>query len=162
MEVRDDSANCFVRLTPISYQFQKRNGDPYDDNWLIIKGRVQDVNRAWTFQDPALLVGEAQSISAWLREVAAGRGVPMQANDDGELWPTLQMIEPNIGLGLVECTPTSATLRFFLWLESAPPSTVKQGEVDMEYFLDLTTELANLEAAAAEWDSQLAQFPHRS
>jgi hypothetical protein len=161
MEIRDDGTSCFVRLTPISYQFQKRNGDSFDDNWLIIKGRVQDLNQAWTFQDPALLVDEAQSISTWLREVAAGRGVPMQVNDDGELWPTLQMTEPNIGLGLVEYTPSAATVRFFLWLESAPASTLERDEVDMEYFLDITTGLESLEAAAAEWDTQLAQFPHR-
>ena len=160
MEIRDDNTNCFVRLTPISYQFQNRNGDSCDDNWLVIKGRVQDRNQAWTFQDPALLVDEAQSISTWLREVAAGRGVPMAVNDDGELWPTLQMIEPNIGLGLVEYAPNAATVRFFLWLESAPPSTVER-EVDMEYFLDITTGLESLEVAAAEWDTQLAQFPHR-
>lgn len=161
MEIRDDSTSCFVRLTPISYQFQNRNGDSYDDNWLIIKGRVQDLTQAWTFLDPALLVDEAQSISAWLREVADGRGVPMQVNDDGELWPTLQMIEPNIGLGLVDCTSTSATIRFFLWLESAPPSTVERDEVDMEYFLDITTDLETLKLAAAEWEAQLAQFPYR-
>ena len=33
---------------------------------------------------------------------------------------------------------------------AAPPSTGERDEVDMEYFLDLTTGLANLEVAAAE------------
>lgn len=157
MEIRDDSTGCFVRLTPINYQFPRR-GDPYDDNWLIIKGRVQGRTGAWTFQEPALLVDEAQSISAWLRRVAQGCAVPMEMNADGTLEPTLEMIEPVINVGLVASTSGVATVRFFLQLEAAPNSSSMP---HMDYFLDLTTDLVTLELAAAEWDTQLAQFPRR-
>ncbi|MFC5503119.1 hypothetical protein ACFPJ4_12790 [Lysinimonas soli] len=161
MEIRDDGSGCFVRLTPIGYQYKNPSGDPYDDNWLIIKGRVQDRHQAWTFQDPALLVDEAHSIARWLRAAAAGHGTQMEVGADGLPLPSLQMIEPNIGLGLVEFTPTAVTVRFFLSLESAPPSSVESVEVDMEYSLDLTTAPGNLERAAKEWEDQLAQFPYR-
>ncbi len=162
MEIRDDISGCFVRLTPVSYQFPTRRGDAFDDNWLMIKGRVQDLEQAWTFHDPALLVDEARSIEVWLRAAASGAVVPLEPDDSGLTWPSLDMIEPNIGLGLVRFTPPTVTIRFFLRLESAPPTTFEGNDkTDMDYYLDLTTTPDELEFAAAEWEGQLAQFPSR-
>ena len=148
MEIRDENSNSFVRLTPWGYQFPARTGEPYDDNWLMIKGRVKTPDQAWTFHEPCLLVEEALSISAWLRIAAEGGAAP-----------DLEMLEPNISLGLAQVSPTAVTVRFHLRLESAPPS--ESAEPNLEYHLDLVTSPGKLELAAAAWEAELAPFPYR-
>ena len=148
MEIRDDNSDSFVRLTPLGYQFPVRTGEPHDDNWLMIKGRVRTPDRAWTFHEPCLLVEEALSISAWLRIAAAGGAAP-----------DLEMLEPNVGLCRVRFSPSAVTVRVNLRLESAPSSEFS--EPNLEYHLDLVTSPGELELSAATWEAELAPFPYR-
>jgi|GEM_PF-1245311 len=162
MEIRDAHTSCFVRLTPTGYEFRKTVGDPDDDNWLNIKGRIRSPEDVWTFHEPALQVPEAEAIGAWLRDAAAGRATPLQPEADGSTWPAVETIEPVVSVGLVRYEPTEVSVRFFLWLEAARPGRrdyLEEG--DTGYFLDITTTPEELERAAAEWESELAAFPYR-
>lgn len=162
MEIRDANSERFVRLTPTGYQFPSIAGDSYDSNWLNIKGRVRSTESAWTFHEPALLVAEAQAIGDWLRLTAVGRTKPLLPDAEGYTSPTLENIEPVIGLGLVSYDPAEVTVRFFLWLEAAPPGRLDGTDaIDIQYSLDITTTPAELERAAAEWAAELAPFPDR-
>jgi hypothetical protein len=162
MEIRDATSESYVVLEPVGYQFGSTSGDPFDDNWLMIHGRVRSSTEKWSFRDPALLVHEARELGAWLRSAAAGKATPMSPDPDGSTWPATQTIEPIIGIGLVNYMPDAVTLRFFLWLESAPPSSWASGtKTDMDFHLDLTTTPQSLDLAVDEWESQLGKFPPR-
>jgi hypothetical protein len=162
MEIRDADSGCFVSLEPISYQFPELRGDSFDGNWLIIRGRARSTDEEWTFQEPALLVQEAQALGAWLRSAAAGNAVSLEPDAAGHTWPATHTIEPNIGVGLVNYESDAVTVRFFLWLESAPPSTWDGWRKrDMDFNLDITTTPASLARAADQWDADLARFPSR-
>jgi len=91
------------------------------------------------------------------------RGTARTPDEDSHVWPgATQNLEPNIGLGLVQSTEGSATLRVFLRAESGPPSVQRDDQLsDMQFFFDLTTLRAALGRAAAEWDAELRKFPER-
>ena len=162
MELRDTSSTNFVSLAPVRYQFAEPTGQRYDDNWLMVQGHARSGDEVWSFEDPALLVEEAQAMSTWMRSVAAGSVATLVPDADGLTFPSTQSIEPNIGLGLVREDAHTVTLRVFLWLESAPPSTwVDSRRTNMEFFLDLTMSRDDLVAAVNEWDAELAMFPRR-
>jgi hypothetical protein len=160
MEIRDATTGCFVRLTPLQYQYPSLVGIPFDSDWLVIKGRVRSLDEQWTFVSAILLAGEAADIVSWLRSVAAADVPPMEA-EDGVLLPTLVNIEPNIGLGLVSSAGAASTIRVFLCLESAPPSTASSYP-SLDYFLDLTLSTHELNEAAAALEAELVAFPSRA
>jgi len=161
MEIRDDETGCFVRLTPIRYQFPDSVGVPYDSDWLIIRGHVKSQGEEWAFQDPCLMAGEAVRIGSWLRAVAAGIPEPMTAREDGYVGPTVVSVEPNLGFGVVRYGESTATIRIFLWLESSPPSMLA-AEKRFEFFLDLTASRDDIAFAAHAWLAELADYPERS
>ena len=125
MEIGDAETERFVSLSPIGDQFPDITDDPWDANWLIIRG---------TARTP---------------------------DEDSHAWSNTQNLEPNIGLGLVQSTEDSATLRVFLWAESGPPSVRRLNPDDMDFSFDLTTSRAAIERAAEEWDAELVKFPER-
>lgn len=157
MELRDVEGVRFLTLSPFTYQFAQASGNSFDDNWLVINGKARSDVEQWKFQDPCLLVGEAQDIGVWLRSVADGQAAPMIRDEQGGLEPTIRNIEPNIGFGLVGYEPDLTTIRAFLWLESSPPSAGG----GMEWFMDLAIKPDDLRAAASQWEAELARFPQR-
>jgi hypothetical protein len=61
---RDLSA---FELKVAGYQFPGFSGDVFDNNWLVVEGRVAPADeRAWEFRDPALLTWEVERLSDWL------------------------------------------------------------------------------------------------
>jgi len=161
VEIGDAETERFVSLSPIGYQFPDITDDPWDANWLIIRGTARTDDEEWTFEDPAMLVHEAAALGVWLHNVGAGRATLIGDDEDSHAWSNTQNLEPNIGLGLVRSTEDSATLRVFLWIESGPPSVRRLNPDDMNFSFDLTTSRAAIERAAEEWDSELAKFPER-
>lgn len=155
MEIRDIDGERYVRLTPISYQFGTAT-DPFDRNWLMIRGSARSSSEKWSFIDASLLAGEAQSLTSWLRAMARHEAKTMAPDASGDLGPTWSNIEPNLGMGAVRYDDEHTVLRVFLRLESAPPSAP-----EMEYFLDLRVTSAMLEEAAETWAAELEGFPPR-
>lgn len=162
MEIRDADSDRFVRLEPVAYEFPDLVGVEYDSDWLIIRGRARSDAEEWTFQDASLLVAEAQAFGSWIRDAAQGSAPVIVADDEGRTWPTTEAIEPNLGLGVVRYDADAVTVRVFLRLESAPPSSRRGAEPDMQSFIDLTTPRSSLERAADEWHRALVKFPKRS
>jgi hypothetical protein len=76
-----------VELCPLRYQFATVRGDSYDDNWLVIGGKVTTSEGSWSFADPSLLTHEARQVSAWLRAVAAGTVAVTGPDAEGYLSP---------------------------------------------------------------------------
>ena len=161
MEIRDGETERFLSLSPIGYQFPDIIDDPWDSNWLMIRGTARTPDEEWTFEDPALLVHEAVALGVWLDDVAAGRATLMEDDENRHTWSNPQNLEPNIGLGLVRSSEDSATLRVFLWIESGPPSVWRLDPDDMDFYFDLNTSRTAIGRAAREWDSELMKFPER-
>jgi len=163
MELRDVDGVRFVRLEPLAYQTAEANGDPYDDNWLVIDGAARSDDEQWTFREPCLLVGEARALGDWLRSVAESTAATMATDVDGNLAPTTEHLEPNLGFGVVGFENDRVTLRVFLWLESGPASVRDSiDDSELEWFMDLTVTRDDLRAAAADWTTQLQRFPVRT
>lgn len=155
MEILDIDGEQYLRLTPIAYQFGTAT-DPYDRNWLMIRGSARSSTEKWSFIDASLLTGEALNLTSWLRAMARREAKVMALGASGELEPSWINVEPNLGMGAVRYDDDHTVVRVFLWLESAPPSTP-----GMEYFLDLRVTSAMLEAAAETWAAELEVLPPR-
>jgi hypothetical protein len=91
--------DVLVSLSPAGYEFpDRRMGDWHDLNWLRIAGKVETPDGSWSFNDPCMLTTEAAQLGAWLREAADGKVQPTRANAAGEIYPSCDFTEPNMGL----------------------------------------------------------------
>lgn len=154
-----------VGLRPLRYQFASPSRDPYDDNWLIIAGEVTTPEGSWSFAEPCLLTDEAQSVSVWLRAVAAGRVGATGPDSEGGLSPALSFMEPCLAFSVADRDDGEsggAVVRVHLSLEAAPPW---QQDEDAEYLYQFTVDVRLdtdvLLAAADAWSLELSPFPAR-
>jgi hypothetical protein len=150
-----------VSLVPVGYEFPSTTGDVYDDNWLIIRGEITTTEHSWTFDEPCLLVREAQSIVAWFDSAIDGtlaaREVPPEEWDDfGEL---LWFTEPLIAFSLARRIVPALRIRVHLSAEASPPG---QHRDMFEYFVEIETTQERLRQARAQWADELAAFPART
>ncbi|MEU8777131.1 hypothetical protein [Streptomyces sp. NPDC048606] len=151
-----------VELLPLRYQFSATRGDAYDDNWLVIGGRLTTPEGSWSFTDPCLLTDEARRLAPWLRAVAAGTVPVTEPDDDGELSPDTSFIEPVLAFSLAGRSETEAVIRVHLSLEAAPPWRQDDDGVDIyQYAVEVRMGTAALLEAADRWDLALAPFPPR-
>ncbi|MGW2116965.1 WapI family immunity protein [Streptomyces zhihengii] len=149
-------------LTPVRYQFPEAEGCPYDDNWLVVRGEVTTPGGSWTFVDPALLVGEAHRVTAWLRGAAAGTVAVTEPDHDG-VWPDTWFTEPVLAFSLA-ARGDDATLavRVHLSLEALPPWRTGDDRPDIyQYWVHVLVGTDELRAAADAWAEALAAFPTR-
>ena len=161
--VRDSRSNNFVELAPTRYQFAELVGDEYDDNWLMIRGHVQNGPDEWHFEDPSLLVEDATRMSMWLRRAGQGEVPVSLVDEDGEIWPQLSFLEPNLGFAVVARDSDRVTLRVFLSHESGKPDNVPHiVKSKTDAVVDLVVAPADLARAAEEWASAVEEFPERT
>ncbi|MER6692209.1 WapI family immunity protein [Streptomyces minutiscleroticus] len=152
-----------VDLRPVRYQFATAQGDPYDDNWLVIDGTVRTPEGSWSFTDPCLLTDEARQVAAWLRAVAAGAVAVTESDAEGELSPDLSFIEPLVAFSLADRSEDgTAVMRVHLSLEAAPPWQQGDERADIhQYVVRVGMDKAALLHAADEWDLALLALPPR-
>lgn len=152
-----------VDLRPARYQFSTVRGDSYDDNWLIIDGKVMTPEGSWSFTDPCLLTNEARQVSAWLRAAAAGTVAVTEPDSEGELSPDTWFIEPVVAFSLADRSEGgTAAIRVHLSLEAAPPWQQGEDGADIyQYVVEVRMDTAALLHAADQWDHSLASFPPR-
>ncbi|MBD0842012.1 hypothetical protein [Streptomyces sp. TRM68416] len=152
-----------VGLRPVRYQFATVRGDSYDDNWLVVEGRVTTPGGSWSFADPCLLTHEARRVSAWLRAVAAGTVAVTEADADGVLSPDTWFVEPVVAFSLADRSAGgAAVIRVHLSLEAAPPWQRGDDGADVYQFaVEIRTDAAALRHAADQWDLALVPFPPR-
>jgi hypothetical protein len=162
MEIRDVDSARFVRLEPLRYEFPDLVGGEHDSDWLVIGGQAQSDDEEWSFEDPSLLVREAEALGEWMR-AAARREAPILVPDtDGDTWPTTDTLEPNLGFGVVRYGSGAVTVRAFFQLESAPRNVGERGKQDgSPCVIDLTTTCEALEHAADDWATALAAISKR-
>lgn len=161
MAVLLTSNECSVELLPLGYQFSVTSGDSYDDNWLIIGGRVRTPDGSWSFREPVLLTDEGLRLSRWLRAAVAGRIAVAQPDTEGGLSPSLTFIEPVLAFSLAGRSAGAVVVRVHLSLEASPPwrPDIEGDMVPYEVEIDLTE--VELLRAADEWDRELLAFPAR-
>lgn len=153
MRLTSRSGTEFVLLL-LRYQFGSVSGDGWDDNWLVVRGRVVTGSASWTFVDPALLVDEAEGLRDWLLRVSRGLEAPSSE-------PTAVFIEPNLAFGVAAYDDDdTATVRVFLAAEALPPHPAP-GSSDDVVTLELVVDRAHLAVAAQELSDELARFPRR-
>ncbi|MGW3376636.1 WapI family immunity protein [Streptomyces hydrogenans] len=151
-----------VELRPLRYQFPSAPGDPYDDNWLVIGGKVRTPEGSWSFADPCLLTDEAREVAGWLRAVAAETVATTGRDAEGELSPDTWFVEPVLGFSLADRSEGVAVIRVHLSLEAAPPW--QQGAESTgiyQYAVEVRADTDALLHAAEQWDLALASFPSR-
>lgn len=148
-----------LELQPVQYQFPTGRGDVWDDNWLVVSGRVSTPEGRWRFLDACLLTDEAAQLTEWLRRVAAGR-VPVTGPDrTGELVPNLSFLEPLLGFGLARWDGDAGAVRVHLKAEAVPRSSDPNDEND--FLMEIEVDRAGLLAAAEEWELACARYPGR-
>lgn len=151
-----------VELRPLRYQFATVRGNSYDDNWLLISGKVTTPEGNWSFADPALLIHEAREVSAWLRAVAAGTMAVTAPDDEGYLSPDTWFVEPVLAVSLADRDDSGAVIRVHLSLEAAPPWQQGDGGADIyQYFVEVRMDATALLHASDQWDLALDSFPAR-
>ncbi|MFF2961026.1 hypothetical protein ACFVT1_19400 [Streptomyces sp. NPDC057963] len=141
-----------IELRPLRYQFPAVIGDRYDDNWLVVEGRVSTSRVCWSFTDPCLLTEEARQISPWLR-AASGETLT------GTL-PGLSFLEPVLSFSHAAGRPGAGAVRVHLRYEAAPARR-RSGDGPDEYVIEIRTTAEELRRAADEWDQCLVLFPPR-
>jgi len=161
--ISDGHSDDLVELVPVSYQFETLPDDNWDANWLMIQGSVRLHGERWNFVDPALLVWEALELGEWLRQVSDDEVEVAVPDDDGELYPQVSFLEPNLGVAVVARTPAAVTMRFFFSHESVRPDlipAVVKSRTDTS--VDLTVGRSSIANAATDWLAELQQFPERT
>ena len=134
------------------YQFPGFSGDEFDDNWLIVEGRVAPADeRAWEFRDPALLTWEVERLSIWLEALASGQTV----EDDEDF------VEPNLRFEVAESAQDTITIRVYFELESRPAWFFADAAGMNDLWVDLRVDTDDLRAAAEDLRHDLARFPPR-
>ncbi|MFE7186135.1 hypothetical protein ACFU80_29120 [Streptomyces erythrochromogenes] len=137
------------------------SGDSYDDNWLVIGGRVRTPDGRWSFREPVLLTAEGRRLSRWLRAAVAGRIAVAQPDTEGGWSPSLTFTESVLAFSLASRSDGDVVVRVHLSLEASPPWR-PDIEGDMVPY-DVEIELTEVELlrAANEWDRELLAYPDR-
>lgn len=145
-------AGDYIELRIDGYQFGKSSSAPkggWDENWLIVVGRVKRGEESWAFRDPCLTTWEARELLTWLRAIPDAKNT------------SLVFTEPNLSFSTGTADPGESTLVVTLSGEAAPPSAPwdeRWGNgVPMEFHVDH----ASLTAATDEWERHLVAYPLR-
>lgn len=151
-----------VELCLQGHQFPATRGNSYDDNWLVIGGKVTTPEGSWSFTDPCLLTDEAREVTTWLRAVAAGTVSVTGRDAEGELSPDTWFVEPVLAFSLADRSEDGAVIRVHLSLEAAPPWQQRDGSTGIyQYAVEVRVDMDALLHAADQWDLALAPFPPR-
>jgi hypothetical protein len=145
-----------LELSIDGYQFPGMTPEPgdfdFDANWLVVKGRVNNGAREWTFRHPCLLTDEAHALAAWLEAVA---------NDWRDLDGT-DFTEPNLEFRRMSAPGDAPVVRVTLRLEARPPGAGDVSEDDWDkHFIDLELSRQALMSAASDLRDQLKRYPQR-
>lgn len=166
-----------LRLDVVGYQFPEITaasapGDVgnWDSNWLMIAGTVHTPDgQSWSFEDPSLTTGEARELVVWLRSVAGGEVRPMAAVAGPHLQGTdhyghsdwLSFTERNIGFAVITLDGPLVELHVALGHEAAEPASDPDPIQPQCSHISIGTNGAQLQAAAAHLEAQLAAYPRR-
>jgi len=152
-----------VRLAVGGYQFADPPGGWWDNNWLLVRGRVICAEGEWAFEDACLTTSEAEQLGDWLRAAARGEVSPSTPSEDGSVFPDICFTDPDIALGVAEFDRALVRLRIHFSLAAAPPWAEEERRfVSHQFYLLVDMTGSDLVLAADEWQEDLRHFPLRS
>lgn len=151
----ESERGSFIELTVRAYEFPNHcpaGDDDWDANWLTIHGRVSDGAHHWEFTDPCLTTWEARELAAWLRAV----GQAPAGSPDGAARSRLAFTEPTLRFAATPADDGFVALDVDVSAASGPIRGPADG-----HRVRLGVTVAAVEAAAADWERELAAFPIR-
>ncbi|THG33982.1 hypothetical protein E6C70_11195 [Glaciibacter flavus] len=154
----DDGA--FLDLMVAGYEFPNvpRSSDPWDANWLNIRGWVRLADgRQWKFIHPCLTTFEARRLASWLARL----GENVTAPTSGDARSRLDFTELLLAFEAVP-TPGGLSVRVVLGFDALPPWRQEDQRTDLdEYIVSIPIDSRQLAAAIDQWERDLAPFPER-
>jgi hypothetical protein len=142
----------FVEIRLYGYQFGASAAAPtggWDENWLLVDGRVKFAEESWEFRDPCLTTWEARALLAWLRTVPQA------------IETSIEFTEPNLSFAAVAAIPGESILVIRLVGEAAPPSASWDDRWGRGIRMEFRVEHAQLAVATNEWEQRLEHYPLR-
>ncbi len=133
------------------YQFPAMMSDQYDSDWLLVEVEAACERGRWAATDPCLLVGEAQRLRDWFRQIA----------QDCASVAELEFTEPSLRFCLQKADEDELQLRVYFELEVRPPWAASDCVNQPDCWIDLTVDRSQLRAACESLTKQLRQFPRR-
>ena len=161
-----------VNIDIVGYQFPEAT-EVWDANWLNIRVQLRLADgRVWERTDPCMEVQEAQRLASWLDEV--GRHAALFVGWQHEtLHSDVMFTEPCLSFSARSPWFHGSERRDFLFFrvimsnELVPPFAdelahlaEEDGQIS-EAWLDCPLDQEALAVCAAEWRTQLTQFPPR-
>ncbi|MEV4511903.1 hypothetical protein AB0K00_23405 [Dactylosporangium sp. NPDC049525] len=116
---------------------------------LVVEGIVDAGDgRAWTFRDACLTAAEGATLGGWLLRAAKGRL---------ELPHRLTFAAPSLTFTLEEHDHLQPRVTIGFSLTAAPPWLGEERDRTYDYPVTLDLDPESLEAAAVDWERQLAR-----
>lgn len=147
-----ESLNEKVSLTlkPVGYQFQKLNGDAYDDNWLriLIDYKSPKGNRKTV--ESALLVIEGKELVETLQSWVDGKVSP----------DVIEFIEPNLNFRLIRNCEDSLHLAVIVSQEYLPIVKLSVDPSD-ELIIEIHQTKSEFMKFVQALKQELSEFPDR-
>lgn len=134
------------------HQYSKSLSAPeggWDENWLIVSGRVKRGDESWIFQDPCLTTWEARELLAWLRRASES------------VAEVIDFTEPHVSFDASPKDGDETIIVVTLKGEAAPPSISDRDRWDVGCPTAFHISCSALAAAAGDWERELADFPVR-
>jgi hypothetical protein len=155
MQIFDDQEQYF-ELKILGYEFPELT-DFWDGNWLMVQGRVKNLDFEWDFLDPCLRVEEAWMLQRWLYNVSRKKvsAASSRLFKDG----ILLFMEPNLTFYLVRKYQNYSTIEISFCLEALPKNIEKDNDgiyPSVSLFLDLPND--QIKEASDELALELANF----
>lgn len=144
-------------LSIVGYQYPDADDPQKRYSWHMIQGRADTGSEAWDFHWQALTCDEGPYLAAWLREVArvSALGGATPAQGPGRTLFT----EPNLAFEVASYLRDAIVVKVELDLEFRAPSNKPNHFVGHPSILHISTSAVQLVAAAADWESDLLQYP---
>ena len=149
-----------VELEPLRWQFPADIGE-WDDQWLVIGGRIDPVGESWSFTDPCLLMSDARNLADWMLAASEGRVEPAPPGGDARPEPDLVFLEPALGFSVAGYQEQGLIVRAYFTAEAAPPWLRADDPHHARSVVDLHLSSDQLASAAGEWAQQLSALPGR-
>ena len=140
-----------LNLEILGYQFPLLQTEPFDSNWLRVRGKVVHPRGFWTFEDPCLLTYEVAALADWLEK--AGGDTPHRSD--------IGFTEPNLEFRLVYDSSVPH-LRIYFELESRPPWAASKVAGQEDLWVQFSLVELDLNDASQSLRKQLEAFPQRA
>jgi len=162
-----------LKLSIVGYESASIDGIGGDE-WLEIQILVRHPRGTWETTGPFLRTVEVGALATWFDAVAAEApminretfresGHPLPAGFPNlRLFDSMEFMEPNLRLTLMERTDEYAIIRVYFELEARPSWAHASGAGREDLWVDLRASAVDLRSASQSLRAQLSTFPDRA